>query len=174
MNESMIIGLGTERDPASLHLYTTLNRTRIENVRPPEELCFEGLQAAYKHVRSVSPSAKCRSLTAMYNCVGMVFASRRTSIEATHIELILRDDGFYRVRRENVWEGDVVVYRRDNLPQHVGVVYQLDRRVDEARAISEIWVLSQWGDCGEYIHKIAEVPTAYGSVTEFWSERKPA
>lgn len=165
---TMIIGGGSETDPAALKLYTTGNRTRIENERPPEELCYEGLQAARNFVRSVSPRAQCRSLTAMYNCVGMVFACRRTSIVPKHLDVILRDDGFRRVAHDMVVEGDVVIYRRDDIPQHVGII----QRLEQGLAGTTIWVLSQWGDAGEYIHPLIPVPEAYGQPTDFWSERR--
>jgi len=164
----MIIGGGSESDLAALKLYTTANKTRIENERPPEELCFEGLQAAHKFVKSVSPQARCRSLTAMYNCVGMVFASRRTSIKPKYLEVILHDDGFRPISRDMAVEGDVVIYTRNNIPQHVGIIQQLERGLGTAA----FWVLSQWGDAGEYIHPLIPVPEAYGEPTDFWTERR--
>jgi hypothetical protein len=169
----MIIGRGSQRDPAALNLYTTANRTRIENERPDQEICVEGLQAGHRHVLTVSPTARCRSLTSMYNCVGMVFASRRTSVATEHLEVILSDDGYRPVSQEKAMEGDVVVYRRNNVPQHVGIIYQLEKSLHSGQVINT-WVLSTWGHLGEYIHRIAEVPNAYGDAREFWSERRPA
>ncbi len=164
----MIIGGGSENDLSALKLYTTGNRTRIENERPEEELCYEGLQKAHEFVKSVSPRAKCRSLTAMYNCVGMVFASRRTSIVPKHLPVILQDDGFRKISREEAVEGDVVIYTRNDIPQHVGIIQKLEKDF----IASTIWVLSQWGDAGEYIHPLTPVPELYGAPTEFWSERR--
>ncbi len=167
---SIIIGRGSAADPAALNLYTTANRNRIENQRSEEDLPYETLQASLKFVRSVSATARCRSLTAMYNCVGLVFASRRTEVDAKHLPMILRDDGYRKIPEANAVEGDVVVYLRNNAPQHVGIIHQLDRIL----GFPDIWVLSQWGQCGEYIHRMKEVPSFYGDVTEFWSERRPA
>jgi len=84
--------------------------------------------------------------------------------------MILRDDGYRKIPEANAVEGDVVVYLRNNAPQHVGIIHQLDRIL----GFPDIWVLSQWGQCGEYIHRMKEVPSFYGDVTEFWSERRPA
>ena len=36
----------------------------------------------------------------------------------------------------------------------------------------DITVLSQWGDDGEYIHKLTEVPNEYGKAEEFWTDRR--
>jgi len=71
-------------------------------------------------------------------------------------------------------EGDVVVYRRNGISQHVGIIYELrDISLQHNGSQIEFWVLSQWGEDGEYLHKMGEVPTIYGNQLEFWSERKP-
>jgi hypothetical protein len=104
----------------------------------------------------------------MYNCVGLVFATRRTSIETKHMNVILRDDGYRPVSRENAVEGDVVIYTLNNVATHVGIIH----RKETAFGVTNIWVLSQWGDCGEYVHPIIPVPEAYGRPTDFWTERR--
>jgi hypothetical protein len=170
---SYILNRGTEHDPAALRLYTTGNRNYIENERPDEDRPIESLQVALRQARSVSPSATCRSLTALYNCVGLVFAARRTSIDCKHLELILRDDNYRAVSRQAVSEGDVVVYRRNGIAQHVGIIYKIeDVSLAHDGSRMEIWVLSQWGEDGEYLHKIAEVPTIYGTELDFRTERR--
>jgi len=163
---------GTERDRASLNLFTTANRTRIENERPDQERPIEALRAARRYANQTSPTATCRSLTAMYNCVGLVFASRRTVVDCKHLEVILRDDGYRPIGREKAVEGDIVVYLRNNEPQHVGIVFRLqDLSFARDGSVIQVWILSQWGDDGEYLHKMQEVPVIYGDVTHFWTER---
>jgi hypothetical protein len=54
-------------------------------------------------LRSVSPH--------LYNCVGMVFASRRAVIEIDHIYQILREDGYRAIRYNEILAGDVVLYK---------------------------------------------------------------
>ena len=170
---SLIIGRGGETDPAALRLFTTANRRYIENERPEEERPIEALKAAFQHARSVSPTAKCRSLTSMYNCVGMVFASRRTAVDCKYLDLILRDDGYSPIPRERIIEGDIVVYRRNAIAQHVGIIYELrDVSLEQNRTRFQTWVLSQWGEDGEYLHELEKVPPIYGSEIEFWSERR--
>jgi hypothetical protein len=111
----------------------------------------------------------------MYNCVGLVFAARRTAIDCpSTLDMILRDDGYYIVPETDVVCGDVVVYRNRGVPNHVGLIYELkDVSIRQDRSSIELWVLSQWGEDGEYIHKCREVPHIYGDTIEFWSERKP-
>src|SRR5882724_10416355 len=161
---TMIIGRGSERDRAALQLFTTANRSYIENERPDEERAVEGLQAALRFAKAISPTAKCRSLTAMYNCLGLVFASRRTMVDCKHLDVILRDDGFSPIPKVQAMEGDVVVYRRNGISQHVGIIYELrDISLQHNGSQIEFWVLSQWGEDGEYLHKMGEVPTIYGN-----------
>jgi hypothetical protein len=170
---SLIIGRGNENDPAALRLYTTGNRRFIDNERPEEDRPVEALQAALKLAKQISPNAECRSLTAMYNCVGMVFASRRTFVDCKHLGLILQDDGYKTVRQESVVQGDIVIYRRDSIPQHIGIIYEIrDVSILHDGSHHQIWVLSQWGEDGEYLHELEKVPAIYGTEYEFWSERR--
>jgi hypothetical protein len=55
------------------------------------------------------PDAVLRSITATYNCVGMVVASRRTHVHPDHLRRVLRDDQFTQVARTAADVGDVVV-----------------------------------------------------------------
>ncbi len=168
-----IIGKGSERDPAALKLYTTSNQSWVENVRPDTDLAPETLLAARKMALGISPTARCRSLTAMYNCVGLVFASRRTQVDAKHLPIILKDDGYRRILESEADFGDVVVYKRDGIAQHVGFEHEV-RDISPLLdgSMHQIFVLSQWGENGEYLHKLQEVPFAYGKQFEFWTERR--
>jgi hypothetical protein len=72
-------------------------------------------------------------------------------------------------------EGDVVVYKNNGIPQHVGIIYEIrDVSLAQDRSRFEFWVLSQWGEDGEYLHKMREVPPIYGGDVQVWSERKSA
>ena len=49
--------------------------------------------------------------TGIYNCFGLVFASRRTCItRAAEVRKIIADDGYREVPREEVKPGDVILY----------------------------------------------------------------
>jgi hypothetical protein len=165
-----IIGQFSKNDPRALKLWTTENQHFIENERPEQERSPESMLAAYEFACKVSPEIKCRSLSSMYNCAGMIFAFRRTRIEDNQFEMILRDDGYRVVPREKVYVGDVVVYKKSGIPQHVGLVHSKEAKLDPPEL--KIWVHSQWGIDGEYIHPLLDVPPGYGQEVEFWSDRK--
>lgn len=170
----VIIGRGSERDSAALRLFTTGNRNFIENEFPDSDRSRDSLRAAREMVRRISPTANCRSLTSLYNCVGLVFASRRTVVDVKHLPMILKDDGFRVIPESEAIQGDIVLYRRNTQITHLGIVFEFrDVSLRGDRSEFQIWVLSQWGEDGEYLHKIREVPPIYGNELEFWSERRP-
>lgn len=149
---------------------STKRGNRIPNVqrgtRPPASMA-----AARDIVIGKHPTAEMRSLRSEYNCVGLVFASRRTHIEPEHVEMILREDGFRRVQREADLEiGDVVVYRTDDRQiSHVGLIANIAVVLEYGQR--EITVLSQWGADGEYFHRIDDINPNLGTPTEFWTDR---
>lgn len=82
------------------------------------------------------------------------------------LESILRDDGYRRLRdSENVVPGDLVLYRKDEIFEHVGVVFEI-RRVGQ---LEVPYVMSKWGPGPEYLHPVARSP--YGQDYEFCTER---
>lgn len=110
-------------------------------------------------VRSVSPY--------MYNCVGMIFSSRRAWIEIDHLHDILCKDGYAKISKENLDVGDVVVHTRVK-PEHVGLVTYVPRLESDDKRIR---VLSKWGADGEIEHFIDVVPEGFGKPSEYWSEK---
>lgn len=117
-------------------------------------------------------SLKTRSLESSYNCVGMVFASRRTWVEPEHVGTILQQDGYRQFNNPaELMAGDVVIYRDgDGEVTHVGLVACVRPNVEQASW--EITVLSQWGRDGEYFHRIDDVSPLLGVPCEYWTERK--
>ena len=115
-------------------------------------------------------AATMRSLTAVYNCMGMVFAARRTWVEPEVLPMVLDDDEYHRLSAPNqVVVGDVVVYRdAQGDVVHVGLV----TGVNLGPATRQIMVLSQWGADGEYFHRVDDVPSLLGTPAEYWSDRK--
>jgi hypothetical protein len=103
--------------------------------------------------------------------MGMAFASRRTLIDPDHLQLILADDGYRRIPHENdLVAGDVVVYRDESgAVSHVGLV--TDVMPDLRGATWEISVLSQWGQDGEYFHRVDDVSPRLGKAAEYWTDR---
>ena len=165
----MLIGAGGSNDRASIRLATKCgtfipNERRRE--RPPD-----ALKAAAEIWQAKYPNIRVRSLTATYNCVGLVFGSRRTWIDPEHLDMILREDGYRRLLREHEVEiGDLVLYRIGTEYSHIGVV--INKMPDVLKASFEITIMSQWGADGEYIHLLDEVPDDFGNVKEFWTERR--
>ena len=103
-----------------------------------------------------------------YNCVGMILANRRAwiDLDSDEIESILTKDGFTKVLRKDLAVGDVVLYEQDNEFTHIGMVICVD-----SKDVNNIWILSKWGFAGEMIHHVLDVPSGYGLVSQYWSER---
>jgi hypothetical protein len=104
----------------------------------------------------------------------MVFASRRTCIEANLIGWLLREDG-YRPIPNGVRDaalGDLVVYKFAAAGEigHVGVLAL--KKPDLTQGTWDVEILSQWGWDGEYFHRPDDVPKdSFGAHIEFWTER---
>jgi len=165
-----IIGEGTERDPYAIPL-ATRDGTYIPNVRTTEQ-APEFHQSAAEMFNHERGNAHLRSSTSLYNCVGHVFASRRTWVEIDHLALILQRDGYKRVsEQKELWIGDVIVYENaDHEMTHVGVV--VEKQPDVEHGGYKIYVLSKWGQNGEYFHQLDDVPPLLGKPATFWSERR--
>jgi hypothetical protein len=165
-----IIGEGGQSDKATIALSTSKNR-RIPNQRMPERSPQSMYAAKQLHARG---SRQLRSLRSTYNCVGMVFANRRTFIEPEEIPMILQDDEYAEiVRTDDLMPGDVVLYKdpkTDDI-KHVGLVLAAEVMFETKR----IRVLSQFGRDGEYVHDLDDVPNFYGNmVVKFYSEKRKA
>ena len=120
------------------------------------------MHSALRRIRSVSPF--------MYNCLGMIFASRRAWIEPEALKLIFDDDKYRETTKEQLECGDIVIYTKGNERKHVGLVTAVHRTDGK---VGPIWVLSKWGMNAEVVHRIDIVPSKYGKPSEFWSEKVP-
>ena len=167
-----IIGAGGPRDPRAIPL-ATKRGTEIPNERRWESHP-DALRVSYELFRRERPAVILRSLTATYNCMGLVFASRRTWVDTEFLGMISQEDG-YRVvmRHQDLAPGDILVYRDERgRVVHVGVVLEIVPDLLQARR--RLKVLSKWGRDGEYIHDPEDVPGLLGTPNEFLSERKSA
>lgn len=106
----------------------------------------------------------------MYNCVGMVFANRRTWLEVGSLEWILEQDGYRRVTDRALHAGDIVVYTDGAVPVHVGLVLIVHPPLGN---IPNVRVLSKWGKAGEVEHWLRDVPVYLGEPSQFWTEKTP-
>ena len=106
----------------------------------------------------------------MYNCVGMVFANRRTWLEVGSLKWILEQDGYRRITYKALQAGDIVVYTEDGVPMHVGLVLIVHPSLG---SIPNVRVLSKWGKAGEVEHWLQDVPAYLGEPSQFWTEKVP-
>lgn len=109
----------------------------------------------------------------VYNCFGLVWASRRTSIyDESEISKILTDDGYRMLAtEEQIQHGDVILYRLDSNTLHAAIVLELRQLQLGSSTIP--WVLSKWGPIfGEDIHHFRDVPDDLrGCPIEIWTDR---
>lgn len=126
---------------------------------PGYELTAVDSDNKFKAIRSRFPESQLIRLrkmpTGAYNCHGMTFFCRRGwIIDEAAINLVLRDDGFSPVSPNEVLAGDIILYLSgDNEIAHSGVVTRVDSGL-----IAVPWVLSKWGDAGEYLHRFNHCP----------------
>ena len=155
--------------PPELSL-STRKRNQIPNEQrlPKKKVIME---AACNYVLQSHPNARVRSLNSVYNCMGMVFASRRTWVGPEHLDMILRDDEYRPIDDTGeLQRGDVVVYRNDQgVPTHVGIVAEIHPTLENGQL--QITVLSQWGADGEYLHSVNDVNPLLGYPSDYWTDR---
>jgi len=102
----------------------------------------------------------------------MVFASRRTAIDVCLVRSILHEDDYRRIRECETQFGDVVLYLgRSNKVSHLGMVASM--HPSRHGELSPMRILSQWGQDGEYLHALHDVPPIHGRPLEFWTHRTP-
>ncbi len=112
-----------------------------------------------------------------YNCVGHVWASRRTGIfEQEQIDIVFRDDGFRIVdeTKELIHPGDLVAYWSTDHQHflHIGLVVELRSAVGFTTSIP--WVLSKMdATSGEVLHHFRDIDfPGFEYRFEFWTERQ--
>ena len=166
-----IIGQGGPDDTQSIKL-STKSGSWIGNERRqefPPEILHAHVQAHESYATRVG--ARLRTISATYNCVGMVFANRRVWIDSDLVRDILKGDGLKRVNAASDIEiGDVVLYVKNGEVVHVGLV---SGKVTQQDCSIAFQVISKWGADGEYFHQISELPEFLKFDTlEYWTDRK--
>lgn len=97
----------------------------------------------------------------IYNCAGLVWASRRTAIyEDAEWDKIYQDDDYHELKDSELpMPGDLAIYSQSDVGYlHVGQVLSLEPvLLSSGELIPKI--LSKWDDAsGEYIHRPMDVP----------------
>lgn len=94
------------------------------------------------------------SISGIYNCFGLVFASRRTNIDKD-IDEIIEDDDYREVGLSQVRAGDIVLYRNPDSKsvEHAGIVVEVKRD-----KITIVNVVSKWGPGREAVHPVRLCP----------------
>ena len=95
------------------------------------------------------------SPTSIYNCHGMVFASRRTGIDnIQEIHKILNDDEYSEILPTEVLPGDIILYFSETGDmEHSGIVIS---KPEPPLYIPDVF--SKWGNAGEVIHPANRCP----------------
>lgn len=115
--------------------------------------------------------------TGGYNCVGHVWASRRTGIyDEPQLRVIFDDDGYRKVDHPNepIHPGDMATYWEPGPPKsfiHMGLIVEL-RQVQGLR-MSIPWVLSKLdATSGEVLHGLTDIEfPGLGFEVTFWTDR---
>lgn len=150
----------------SIRLETSA-RTGIDNHQETELSAFHLNWS--RDIGRQHPAAKPRTApSAKYNCHGLTFASRRTSIEkSAGIRAILSDDTYEEVALKDVLPGDIVIYRSETGDlNHSGVVVECGNHL-----VVPI-VCSKWGSAGEFVHGLNDRPSLYGPQFVFYRCRR--
>lgn len=133
---------------------------RATNATLPSEM-----KDAWRRHRAEHLSLVLRSMRSDYNCVGLVFASRRAALEIDDVQRILADDGYRRIQLEDGQRGDLVLYKDAGGPAHIGILWDSDPSLNSRT------VLSQWGLDGEYFHGIFDIRDDWRHEVSIWTER---
>mgnify|MGYP001562690834 CR=1 FL=1 len=144
----------------------TSKRTGIVNSQEREISVFD-LNWARKLMRQFPKAIPRTEPTALYNCHGLTFASRRTRIFlSSEIPKILNDDKYKEIDIKEAKGGDIVVYFDENGDaNHSGIVVA-NTEYDQRLILPMI--CSKWGNGGEFIHGLNDCPRIYGPQTKFY------
>lgn len=118
-----------------------------------------------------------RPVTGRYNCAGLVFANRRTSIFEPRLYVqILEDDGYRKLASPTqLRESDVAAYvdRASEEIHHLALIMRLEAGVGPSPVA---FALSKWDSAmGEVLHNVYASPydLTQDYRLDFWTDRPP-
>jgi hypothetical protein len=151
----------------------TTKKNRIGNAQGA--IVAEGRVTAFRDLCARRPNWRFRRDSfGLYNCAGLVWASRRTGISKNDDWLrILADDGYHQISEPEL--DDLVLYmdNDDRTYLHVARIIGFEKGISESSPKIPI-VLSKWGhDLGECVHFDHDhaLPNDYNVTIEYWTER---
>ncbi len=159
----LIVGLGELNDPQRIGMQT-VRKWEIPNARGFPKSPIQ-MRSAYEMHKKDHLSLEIRSLRSEYNCVGLVFGSRRSRIDISHVMRIFEEDGYQQIPFDGAERGDVVLYEDAKEPAHVGLLWN-------RHPVSNEWhVLSAWGADGEYFHHLRDLRADWLHRVTIWTDR---
>ena len=106
--------------------------------------------------------------TPIYNCHGLVFASRRTGIfDNSSIRQILEDDRYHEIQKEDTLPGDIVIYFNKGDIEHSGIIIT----VPSENLLKIPLVYSKWGKYSEVIHLQNQCPYNLSEIKYYRVDR---
>ncbi len=143
-------------------LETSLGKP-IDNYQGSEISSFE-LDWSKEIVKNFPLIKPRTNLSPKYNCHGLTFASRRTKIlKSKCIWDIISDDHYEEVLYKELCAGDIVIYFSETGDiNHSGIV------VEGIKNSVLPFICSKWGNAGEFIHSLKDIPSIYGPNTKFY------
>jgi hypothetical protein len=141
----------------------TSKRRGIDNHQDSE--ITEPYRRWFRTLPNLHPNAVPRTQPSpLFNCHGLTFASRRTKIvDWKNIQKVLADDAWIEIPLKQTLPGDIVIYFDDEGDaNHSGIVVEgLGGNVIPK-------ICSKWGNAGEFLHWLSDVPSFYGPVHRFY------
>lgn len=134
-----------------------------EAVRFRTERLIQVLKSKHKTSPVIRPLSN-----SLYNCVGLIFCSRRAHVDIAYIDEILKQDGYNEITKDECVAGDLVLYTFEGEPSHIGLVSCVSWFQDR---VARLTVLSKWGKAGEVEHDHDHVPVHCGIPTAYYSTR---
>ena len=133
----------------------TAEKNRIPNTQSKELSSQELLQVTdieKKWGDRITPRS---GPTPIYNCHGLVFASRRTGIfDNSSIRQIFEDDRYREIQKEDALPGDIVIYFNKGDIEHSAIIINAP-----SESLLKIpLVYSKWGKYSEVIHLQNQCP----------------
>lgn len=161
---------GKQRHEHELEMMTR-KRSHIENVQCHDRIGNFEKKAVEDIDREYEGRARKRTgATALYNCHGLTFASRRTRILSDEtLKQILKEDGYAEVEPKSVIAGDIVLYFNESGGiDHSGMVV-CNPMTDLIS--SQPMVLSKWGSGPEYVHPALVCPYPISDIKYYRCEK---